>query len=76
MNINDVATEVEERHREEALAAHRARTASQPILRPTGHCIWCGESLQNNDNPRFCDAEHRNEYDRYVARHPERFRTK
>lgn len=69
MNVNDVASDVEELHRTESVA--RAR-ADMPILKPTGKCLWCGESIHPTAiNQRFCDSEHRDEYDFYIARHPE-----
>ncbi len=75
MNINDVATEVEERHREESLALARRNAEIQPTLRPTGKCLWCFTTIDpTSANPRFCDAEHRDEYDHFMSRHPELLR--
>lgn len=70
MNLEDAAQIVEEMFREESL--HVLRTASKPSLSPTGSCLWCGEPIQpGSPNPRFCDATHRDEYDRWRKRHPE-----
>lgn len=70
MNLEDAAQLVEDSFRQEALLNTLRSPFNSPA--PTGSCLWCGEPIQpGSPNLRFCDAQHRDEYDRWKARHPE-----
>lgn len=57
--VDDIATQVEERDREQALEAQRRR-AELPGL-PPGECANCGAMWK--DERHFCDAECREDYE-------------
>jgi len=57
MDDIDRAQEVEDRHRAAAISARRT------VLAPTGECHNCAASVPPGVN--FCDADCRDDYDRY-----------
>lgn len=70
MNLEEAAQEIEIAFRELALKTTLSAPKHSP--QPRGACLWCGESISpDSPNPRFCDATHRDEYDRWRKRHPE-----
>lgn len=68
MDTVDMSQGTEEAFRSKALA----EVLSRKPIPATGKCLWCDTPiLASSKNLRFCDAEHRDEYDRYLKRHPE-----
>ena len=68
MDTVDMSQGTEDAFRAKALAEVVAR---KPVP-ATGHCLWCHESIPADAvNQRFCDTDHRDEYDRFLNRHPE-----
>lgn len=69
MDPAEVASDYEELDRQEAISL-ALKTSHSPVA--TGKCLWCGEDIHPEaTNKRFCDAEHRDEYDNWMKRHPE-----
>jgi hypothetical protein len=54
----DRASALEEKERNDAIAAARADKEHLP---PTGYCYYCGEGVRGGR--RFCDAHCRDDYD-------------
>lgn len=70
-SVDDIATQVEEREREAALAAHRDRAAAAPKL-IGGRCNNCGEQHTESgetfdDEQEFCDADCRDDFEKRAA---------
>lgn len=61
-SVDDIATQIEEREREAALAAHRDRAANALRL-PDGACANCRAVVIGH----FCDDDCRDDYEKRMA---------
>lgn len=67
-DICDMAQDHYERTMASALGALEAKARTLEVTQ-TGYCLSCGEPIaKDSKNQRFCNAQHRDEYDARASR--------
>jgi hypothetical protein len=67
VDIVDLATDHYERSMTDALNAITANL-HKPVV-GNGYCLACGEPIEEGSmNPRFCDSDCRDDYDKLVSK--------